>query len=207
VTALPGPLGRLGARAARAGLGVALPGLRFTAAAAGMAAGVVETLLEHLDAGADEGRTDQGTAPSVDVAAAPTKIWTPPEPTVPEGTVRRRPAAETDAAREVGAPGANTAEADAITQDLADELADDLGGASLEDAVTAVVPDDSADLPVPDWDQLTVGRLQTRVRSLPLEDLLILRLWEQTHADRLQVLTMLENRIARRQAEEEAANP
>lgn len=58
--------------------------------------------------------------------------------------------------------------------------------------------------PVPDWDELTVGRMRTRIRVLRLDELVVLREWEKQHSARLQVLTMLDNRIARTAAEEEA---
>ncbi len=93
----------------------------------------------------------------------------------------------------------------AAADKVAEQLAEDLGlAADPDDALAAVVPGSADELPVPDWDHLTTGRLQTRIRGLALEDLVVLRAWEQQHAARLQVLTMLENRIARTSAEEEA---
>ena len=56
---------------------------------------------------------------------------------------------------------------------------------------------DRAELPIPDFDHLTVGSLRGRLRSLDLAELQALRRYEQEHAKRLPILTMLENRIAK----------
>ena len=96
------------------------------------------------------------------------------------------PAYETPAAREAGAPGVATAVAE-------------------EAAVQAHTPDGATlradDLPLEDYDHLTVGSLQSRIRSLGVEDLSVLRAYEAAHAHRLQVTTILDNRIARLQAD------
>jgi hypothetical protein len=60
------------------------------------------------------------------------------------------------------------------------------------------------DLPLPDFDHLTVPQLRGRLRTVPLPELIQLRAYEQAHAGRLPVLTMLDNRIASL-AEEPAA--
>jgi hypothetical protein len=53
------------------------------------------------------------------------------------------------------------------------------------------------ELPIPDFDHLTVGSLRGRLRALDLAELQALRSYEQEHAKRLPILTMLENRIAK----------
>ncbi len=59
-------------------------------------------------------------------------------------------------------------------------------------------PAPSADaLPLPDYDHLTLGSLRGRMRSLDLEQLVTLREYEKAHADRLPIVTMLDNRIAK----------
>ena len=56
----------------------------------------------------------------------------------------------------------------------------------------------SADeLPVPDFDHMTLGQLRGRLRRLPVEDLVVLRDYERQHGHRLPFLTMLDNRIAK----------
>ena len=54
-----------------------------------------------------------------------------------------------------------------------------------------------ADLPLPDFDHQTVPQLRGRLRSLSLPELVQLRDYEQAHAARLPVLTLLDNRIAK----------
>lgn len=53
------------------------------------------------------------------------------------------------------------------------------------------------ELPLPDYDHMTLGSLRGRLRSLDLEQLVVLRDYEKAKADRLPVVTMLDNRIAK----------
>jgi hypothetical protein len=75
------------------------------------------------------------------------------------------------------------------------EIPDDV----LED-VAQLAPGDElahADLPLPDFDHQTVPQLRGRLRTLALPELIQLRDYEQAHARRLPVLTLLDNRIAK----------
>jgi hypothetical protein len=62
------------------------------------------------------------------------------------------------------------------------------------------------DLPLADYDHMTLGSLRGRLRSLSVEQLVQLRDYEKAHADRLPVVTMLDNRIAKL-ATDPAAQP
>ncbi|MDQ1713893.1 MAG: hypothetical protein QOE45_3343 [Frankiaceae bacterium] len=53
------------------------------------------------------------------------------------------------------------------------------------------------ELPLDDYDHLTLGSLRARLARLDLVALVQLRDYERVHADRIQVMTMLENRIAK----------
>ena len=53
------------------------------------------------------------------------------------------------------------------------------------------------ELPLPDYDHMTLGSLRGRLRSLSVEQLVQVRTYEKAHADRLPVVTMLDNRIAK----------
>lgn len=53
------------------------------------------------------------------------------------------------------------------------------------------------DLPLPDYDHLTLGSLRGRLRALDVVQLVSLRDYEKSHANRLPVVTMLDNRIAK----------
>ena len=52
-------------------------------------------------------------------------------------------------------------------------------------------------LPLPDYDHLTLGSLRGRMRSLDLPQLVQVRDYEKAHANRLPIVTMLDNRIAK----------
>ncbi|MDP3714082.1 MAG: hypothetical protein Q8R60_16540 [Mycobacteriales bacterium] len=72
-------------------------------------------------------------------------------------------------------------------------------------AVDTEVPT-HAELPLADYDHMTLGSLRGRLRSLSLEQLVQVRDYEKSKADRLPVVTMLDNRIAKL-ATETAALP
>jgi hypothetical protein len=74
-----------------------------------------------------------------------------------------------------------------LPEDVQDDVAQLTPGAELA----------HADLPLPDFDHQTVPQLRGRLRSLALVELVQLRDYEQAHAARLPVLTLLDNRIAK----------
>jgi hypothetical protein len=59
---------------------------------------------------------------------------------------------------------------------------------------------DHDELPLPDFDHMTVGQLRGRLRTLDLLSLVQLREYEEAHANRIQIVAMLNNRIAKVQA-------
>ena len=74
----------------------------------------------------------------------------------------------------------------------------------VSDAVDAIAeqleiaePQSRDDLPIPDFDNVSLGSLRARLRSLSVEQLVTLREWEQAHGHRLPVMTLLDNRIAK----------
>ena len=71
---------------------------------------------------------------------------------------------------------------------------------SVTDA--AVEVPDHDDLPLPDYDHMTLGSLRSRMSKLTIDELLQIRAYEQAHANRLAVVTMLENRIAKLRREQ-----
>ncbi len=88
------------------------------------------------------------------------------------------------------------------------------GVVEVVEAVTAAVaaspeaaPVTSHDeLPLADYDHLTLGALRGRLRALSVEDLVRVRDYERAHAHRLPVVTLLDHRIAKL-ATEAAAGP
>ncbi len=52
------------------------------------------------------------------------------------------------------------------------------------------------DLPLPDYDHLPVGSLTSRIRTLDHADLTTLLAYEKAHANRVQVVTVMQSRLA-----------
>lgn len=100
----------------------------------------------------------------------------------------RATAALSEQAVQVGAPGAATEAVDKAVNKVSDQITP--GEVLSHDA-----------LPLEDFDHLTIGALRTRIRPLDLEALVQLRSYERVHANRLPVITALENRIAKLQAD------
>jgi hypothetical protein len=118
-------------------------------------------------------------------AAAPKPAPTPtpkaqPAPKGQPAPKAEPPAAQSEAAREVGAPGAVAHEVEEIAEKLHVDA-----------------PASRDDLPIPDFDNISIGSLRARLRALSVEDLVVLRAWEEAHANRLNVITTLDNRIAK----------
>ena len=69
----------------------------------------------------------------------------------------------------------------------------------VADVLTATPADAPShdELPLADYDHLTLGSLRGRLRALSIEDLVTLRAYEAAHADRLAVVTMFDNRLAK----------
>jgi hypothetical protein len=63
--------------------------------------------------------------------------------------------------------------------------------------VDAPLVTDASELPLPDYDHMTLGALRGRLRSLDMQQLVQLRDYEKSKAHRLPVVTMLDNRIAK----------
>lgn len=58
-----------------------------------------------------------------------------------------------------------------------------------------------AELPVDDYEQLSMGSLRARLRTFTVSDLTLLRDYERAHANRQNIVTMFENRIAKLERE------
>lgn len=132
--------------------------------------------------------------------------------------VGRRPSRPPAAAVRVGAPGVATRAADAAAQRVAEATRDgaqtdstpaaakplDQAATEAADEVPALAAPSSDELPLEGYDGLTLPAIRARLRSLDVEQLVQIRAYEQAHANRLQIVTMFENRIAKlqRNAEE-----
>lgn len=118
------------------------------------------------------------TSPARAAGSRPAPARPAPVPPAPA------PAEQSEAAVEAGAPGAATG--------------------AVEKVVARLHVDEAAsrdELPIPDFDNVSLGSLRARLRSLSVEQLIVLRDWEKDHANRLPVITLLENRIAKLSAD------
>ena len=68
---------------------------------------------------------------------------------------------------------------------------------AVEQVAGSTAAPSSDELPLPDYDHMTLGALRGRLRSLDVDQLVQLRAYEKSKADRLPVITMLDNRIAK----------
>jgi hypothetical protein len=76
---------------------------------------------------------------------------------------------------------------------------------AVSEATTAPEVADHDELPLPDYDHMTLGSLRGRLRSLSVVQLVQVRDYEKAHANRLPVVTLLDNRIAKLATDENAA--
>src|SRR3954452_7218238 len=120
------------------------------------------------------------TAKPAKTTAKPAAAAKPAPKTATKPTAKPAPKPDNRAAREVGAPGAVTEQVEKITEQLDVEA-----------------PETRDELPIPDFDNISIGSLRARLRPLSVEQLVTLREWEQAHANRLNVITTLDNRIAK----------
>jgi len=93
------------------------------------------------------------------------------------------------AAESAAGPAAQAAQAETAAEPAAEPAAQ---AARAEPAVPA-----QADLPVPNYDTLTVASLRARMRNLDRSQVSVLLDYEKANAGRAAVLTMFERRIAR----------
>jgi hypothetical protein len=76
--------------------------------------------------------------------------------------------------------------------------------AAADTKVPAPAPAEAAEAPLPNYDALSMASLRARLRNLDPTELRQLVAYEQTHADRADVITMFERRIAKLEDETSA---
>lgn len=115
--------------------------------------------------------------------------------TVQEEAAEQAPALVPAAEAPKGRPTPKATEPDETRVDSAAAPAAQRAADDITNATGEVLEHD--DLPLADYDHMTLGSLRGRLRSLSLEQLGQIRAYEKAHADRLPVVTMLDNRIAK----------
>jgi hypothetical protein len=111
--------------------------------------------------------------------------------TLPVAEPTPTPTAARTAAR-TAAPTAAPARVDSAAAPEVIEQVEKIAG-----NVDAPLITDHDELPLPDYDHMTLGTLRGRLRSLDMQQLVQLRDYEKSKADRLPVITLLDNRIAK----------
>jgi len=124
----------------------------------------------------------QASAPT---AEAPTSEAAPAKEEAPAATAEA-PAAETPVA-EAPAAEAPAAEAKAETPEAPASAAE----------TPAATEAPAGEPPLPNYDELTVASLRARMRNLSVEQLNEVIAYEKAHANRADVITMFERRIAK----------
>lgn len=81
------------------------------------------------------------------------------------------------------------------TPELTGEIASVAGAASEPAPAPSEAPPAHDELPVPNYDDATLGSLRGRLRNLTISDLGILLAYERAHQNRTSVVNMFENRI------------
>jgi hypothetical protein len=107
------------------------------------------------------------------------------EETAPEAEA---PKAEPTPERPAGRPQRHDSAAESAVRDEVESVTEAIGG----DRVPS-----KDELPIPNFDHLSLAQVRGRLRQLSVEELVLLRNYERAHADRLPIVTMLDNRISK----------
>jgi hypothetical protein len=136
------------------------------------------------EAPADAEAPAAATAPAPEDTAAPE-----PEATADPATVTAQAAAEpeTAVAPEPAAPAGPEASAGPETSAVAEPAA--------AEPEASAGPETSGELPLANYDELSVASLRARLRNLSNDDLTQLMAYERAHQDRPEVIKMLQNRL------------
>jgi len=136
------------------------------------------------EAPADAEAPAAATAPAPEDTAAPE-----PEATADPATVTAQAAAEpeTAVAPEPAAPAGPEASAGPETSAVAEPAA--------AEPEASAGPETSGELPLANYDELSVASLRARLRNLSNDDLTQLMAYERAHQDRPEVIKMFQNRL------------
>ncbi|MFC7326772.1 hypothetical protein [Marinactinospora rubrisoli] len=153
------------------------------------------------------GERPESAAPGTPADAAPA-----PEPTAAEELVK--PEEKAEIAAELASANAETVAADssvfvdavaaakaAERDEPAAETPERAATAAETADATTAEPSSAAELPVPNYDELTLPSVRARLRKLTIDQVRALRDYEAAHADRPEFLRMYGNRIAKLESE------
>jgi hypothetical protein len=127
------------------------------------------------------------TGPETVVAETVVVEAVAPEPVAPEATA----ASEATAAPETAAPETVTPET-VTPETVAAEVST---GPETVAAEIPAVAEPSGELPLANYEELSVASLRARLRNLSNDDLTLLMTYERAHQDRPEVIKMFQNRL------------
>jgi type V secretory pathway adhesin AidA len=135
----------------------------------------------------DAPQTEAPAAEAVATAAAPETVV--PEAAAPE-TANPEAEASAPATPEAEAPAPQTAAPETVSPDAKAPVAEETAAPEAAEAADVV-------LPLANYDTLTVASLRARLRTLSIDDLVVLISYEKSHEGREEVVGMFERRKAK----------
>jgi hypothetical protein len=146
------------------------------------------------EAPSDAEASAPATTPAPEDTATTVAETAAPETAVPETVVEPEVSAgpETVAAETVAPEATAESEATAAPETVAAEVTT---GPETVAAEIPAVAEPSGELPLANYDELSVASLRARLRNLSNDDLSLLMTYERAHQDRPEVIKMFQNRL------------
>jgi hypothetical protein len=146
------------------------------------------------EAPSDAEASAPSTTPAPEDTAATVAETAAPETAVPETVVEPEVSAgpETVVAETVAPEATAESEATAAPETVAAEVTT---GPETVAAEIPAVAEPSGELPLANYDELSVASLRARLRNLSNDDLSLLMTYERAHQDRPEVIKMFQNRL------------
>jgi hypothetical protein len=146
------------------------------------------------EAPSDAEASAPATTPATEDTATTVAETAAPETAVPETVVEPEVSAgpETVVAETVAPEATAESEATAAPETVAAEVTT---GPETVAAEIPAVAEPSGELPLANYDELSVASLRARLRNLSNDDLSLLMTYERAHQDRPEVIKMFQNRL------------
>jgi hypothetical protein len=129
-------------------------------------------------------------APAATTTPEPEDAATPEETAAPEATVAPEPVVAETAAEPEASAAAEAVAAEATAEPQSAPVTETSG-----DPETPADPETSGELPLANYDELSVASLRARLRNLSNDDLSVLMTYERAHQNRPEVVKMFQNRL------------
>jgi hypothetical protein len=129
-------------------------------------------------------------APAATTTPEPEDAATPEETAAPEATVAPEPVVAETAAEPEASAATEAVAAEATAEPQSAAVTETSG-----DPETSPGPETSGELPLANYDELSVASLRARLRNLSNDDLSVLMSYERAHQNRPEVVKMFQNRL------------